>query len=81
MFDSLSNLGRSEPVTPIDNDKMDRNESQLKYIGSDESGELQESQRFSNMYNTQDSSDPQEQRFSSMYTQDAYYDLPRYLYF
>ena len=73
---------------------MDRNESQLKYIGSDESQEQdqrfptmysqdsseQQEQRFSNMY-TQDSSDPQEQRFSNMYTQDAYYDLPRYLYF
>jgi len=64
VFDSISNLGRSEPL--IDNDKMDRNESQLKYIGSDES---------------MDSSDHQEQRFSNMYTQDAYYDLPRYLYF
>ena len=47
-----------------DNDKMDRNESILKYIGGSSE---QESMK--------------EQRFSDMYTQDAYYELPRKLYF
>ena len=47
-----------------DNDKMDRNESILKYIGGSSE---QESMK--------------EQRFSNMYTQDAYYELPRKLYF
>ena len=48
-----------------DNDKMDRNESILKYVGGSSS----------------EKETMQEHRFSNMYTQDAYYELPRKLYF
>lgn len=57
-----------------DNDKMDRHESSLTYIG-DDYGKKTNIAGDSFM----DHRDI-EQRFSNMFTQDAYYDLPRGLY-
>lgn len=69
---NLLGVGETDESENYDNDKMDRNESMLKYIGGEE--ETYPENRFSE--------EPYpEHRFSDMYTQDAYYDLPRKLYF
>ena len=56
-----------------DNDKMDRHESSLKYIGDDYGMKINQGESFVDHRDI-------EQRFSDMFTQDAYYDLPRGLY-
>ena len=63
---SSDTLGTQPPPSPAFHqlhDKMDRHESSLQYIGGGPAG---------------GASQP-EQRFSDMFTQDAYYDLPRHL--
>ena len=72
-----------DAVFESDNDKMDRDETLLKYIEKTEDKVTPTYSSYNPYsYQVSDSSNPQnEQRFSNMYTQDAYYELPRYLYF
>ena len=63
---SSDTLGTQQPPSPAFHqlhDKMDRHESSLQYIGGGAGGGAAQP----------------EQRFSDMFTQDAYYDLPRHL--
>ena len=67
---SSDTLGAQQPPGPALHqlhDKMDRHESSLQYIGGAAAGGA-----------VGGSAQP-EQRFSDMFTQDAYYDLPRHL--
>ena len=82
---SESDYEQSDDATVFesDNDKMDRDESLLQYIENPED-KVTPTYSSYNPYSYQisdSSNSPKEHRFSNMYTQDAYYDLPRYLYF
>ena len=71
---SSDTLGAQQPPSPAFHqlhDKMDRHESSLQYIGGGAAGGAGGGA-------VGGSAQP-EQRFSDMFTQDAYYDLPRHL--
>ena len=74
-------------ISTSDNDKMDRDETLLKYIDDQDDKALAPSYPtyttpIHNPYSYINNKNVhQEQRFSNMFTQDAYYELPRSLQF
>ena len=75
MYDAITGGAETDStnIDYTDNDKMDRHESSLTYIGDDFVKQAKLGDSFMHHRDI-------EQRFSNMFTQDAYYDLPRGLY-